>query len=517
MEPLTRTVGDRYELRSLIATGGMGQVWRAHDQRLGRAVAVKVLRGEFAGDADFLARFRAEARHAALLGHRNVVAVYDYGETAAPDGEQLAYLVMELVPGDSLAAVRRRQGVLPADQVLEIVTQTAAGLGAAHEVGIVHRDVKPGNLLLRPDGSVAVTDFGISWSAESVALTATGQVIGTAHYLSPEQARGRPATPASDVYALGMVAYELLAGRRAFDGASSVSVALSQIQDEPDPLPADVPGPVRDLVAAMLVKDAAGRLADGDAVVAAATATRAAIGAAGEPTELLDLVPPTGLTALMDPATATGTGAASAPPRRRRKPLLLAGVLAALLLVGGGAALLLGLGGSSGPEGGSASSAATTTAAPSTPDPVTLDAAAYLGRPVSAVTAELTGLGLVVTTEEVAGDGSTAGLVVEVAPVGTALQPGAAVTVRYGSAAPPTTAAPTTEPPVTVVSTQAPAPTTDPPAADTPADPGGGGPGGGGPGNGNGNGNGGPGNGNGNGGGPGNGNGNGNGRGPGAP
>jgi serine/threonine protein kinase len=236
VEPLTRTVGDRYELRSLIATGGMGQVWRAHDQRLGRAVAVKVLRGEFAGDADFLARFRAEARHAALLGHRNVVAVYDYGETAAPDGEQLAYLVMELVPGDSLAAVRRRQGVLPADQVLEIVTQTAAGLGAAHEVGIVHRDVKPGNLLLRPDGSVAVTDFGISWSAESVALTATGQVIGTAHYLSPEQARGRPATPASDVYALGMVAYELLAGRRAFDGASSVSVALSQIQDEPDPL-----------------------------------------------------------------------------------------------------------------------------------------------------------------------------------------------------------------------------------------------------------------------------------------
>ncbi len=164
-----------------------------------------------------------------------------------------------------------------------MVAQAGAGLGAAHEAGIVHRDVKPGNLLLRPDGSVAVTDFGIAWSAESVALTRTGQVIGTAHYLSPEQARGRPATPASDVYALGMVAYELLAGRRAFDGESSVAVAMQQLHDEPDPLPHSVPAPVRDLVAAMLVKDAAHRLADGDAVVAAADRARRELGTATNP------------------------------------------------------------------------------------------------------------------------------------------------------------------------------------------------------------------------------------------
>jgi len=513
MSSAMQVLGGRYELRSLVATGGMGQVWRAHDQRLGRPVAVKVLRSEYAGEPEFLARFRAEARHAAMLGHRNVVAVFDYGETTAADGEALAYLVMELVPGESLAAVRRRLGALPPEQVLEVVAQAAAGLGAAHEMGIVHRDVKPANLLLRPDGSVAVTDFGIAWSAESVALTRTGQVIGTAHYLSPEQARGGAAVPASDVYALGMVAYELLAGHRAFEGASSVAVALSQIQDEPDELPASVPAPVRELVAAMLVKDVAGRLPDGDAVVAAAARARVATG--DEPTELLDLVPPPGVTALLEPALVPATTAAAStstsatssttsPVGRRRRGLLLAGVLAALLLVGGGTAVLLGVGGSSAPAG----AAPTSTSAG--PTPVTLDAANYLGRPLDEVTAELTALGLTVVAQESAGDGSDAGLVTAVDPAGTPLTTGSSVTVRYGSAAPtteptpePTTEAPTqapTQAPATQVSTQAPvteapAPTT----ADAPAGPGNGGPGNGGPGNGNGNGpgNGGPGNGNG--------------------
>jgi eukaryotic-like serine/threonine-protein kinase len=506
-----RVLADRYELRSLIATGGMGQVWRAHDRRLSRPVAVKVLRSEYAGDPEFLARFRAEARHAALLGHRNVTAVFDYGETlpgpGAAGGEHLAWLVMELVPGESLAAVRRRVGALPAEQVLEVVAQAGAGLGAAHEAGIVHRDVKPGNLLLRPEGSVAVTDFGIAWSAESVALTRTGQVIGTAHYLSPEQARGRPATPASDVYALGMVAYELLAGRRAFEGESSVAVALQQLHDEPDPLPASVPAPVRELVAAMLVKDAAHRLADGDAVVAAADRARRALGE-DEPTELLTLVPPPAVTALLSPALDTGTATTAAPavaPARRRR-MLVAAVVAALLLVGGGTALLVGLGGSSPAEAGS-----TPTSASPTPDAIPLDAADYTGRPVDEVVAELTALGLSVTTEQVAGDGSADGLVTGVDPTGE-LQPGAAVTVSYGSPAPattePTTQAPTTQATTQApVTTQAPAPTQAPvteepaPAPTTQAGPGAGGAGNGGPGNGNGNGNGGgPG-----GGGPGNG------------
>ncbi|MCO7221328.1 serine/threonine-protein kinase, partial [Klenkia sp. PcliD-1-E] len=263
----TRVLGDRYELRSVIATGGMGRVWRAHDQRLSRPVAVKLLRGEYAGDPEFIARFRAEARHTALLRDEHVAAVYDYGETGV-DGEQLAWLVMELVEGEPLSALRKREGALDADRVVDLLRQAASGLAAAHAAGVVHRDVKPGNLLVRPDGSLAITDFGIAWSAASVSLTGTGEVIGTAHYLSPEQAQGRQATAASDVYALGMVAYELLTGRRAWPGDSPVAVVLQQIHDDPEPLPGTVPAGVRQLVDAMLVKDPADRLADGAAVLA---------------------------------------------------------------------------------------------------------------------------------------------------------------------------------------------------------------------------------------------------------
>ncbi len=267
MEPETRVLGDRYELRSVIATGGMGRVWRAQDLRLRRSVAVKVLRAEFAGDPEFIARFRAEARHTALLRDEHVAAVYDYGETE-DDGEQLAYLVMELVDGEPLSALRRREGAVAAERAVDLLRQAATGLAVAHRAGVVHRDVKPGNLLVRRDGSLTITDFGIAWSAASIALTGTGEVIGTAHYLSPEQAQGRPATAASDVYALGMVGYELLAGRRALAGENPVEVVLAQIHDEPEPLPTTVPAGVRDLVAAMLVKDPAARLADGAAVLA---------------------------------------------------------------------------------------------------------------------------------------------------------------------------------------------------------------------------------------------------------
>ncbi|WP_242658579.1 protein kinase domain-containing protein [Klenkia brasiliensis] len=460
--PELPVLADRYELRSLIATGGMGQVWRAHDRRLSRPVAVKVLRDEYAGDPEFLARFRAEARHAALLGHRNVTAVYDYGETGVDGGEHLAWLVMELVPGESLAAVRRRVGALPAEQVLDVVAQAGAGLAAAHEAGIVHRDVKPGNLLLRPDGSVAVTDFGIAWSAGSTALTSAGQVVGTAHYLSPEQARGQVATPAGDVYALGMVAYELLAGRRAFDGDNSVAVAMRQLHDEPDPLPDTVPAPVRELVAAMLVKDAAGRLADGDAVVAAAEGARRRLGATDEPTRPLAVVPPTARALLRTPGPDRGP----ARPRWTRRRVLASAALTGFLVVGGGAVAVVGLGGTTAPA---VAEPATTS---STPAAVTLDAADWTGRPVQEVVAALTALGLSVTSTEVAGDGSTAGLVTGVDPTGTPLPPGAAVTVSYGSAAP--AADPTTDPsPATVDVPAAPTLTvvSDTGAADTGAAP----------------------------------------------
>ena len=235
MEPAApRLIGDRYELRALLASGGMGRVWRAHDTLLQRPVAVKILRSEFTGDPAFLGRFRAEAQHAAVLAHPNIASVFDYGELAQ-DGEHLAYLVMELVEGESLAALLARVRRLDVALTLSILRQTAAALAVAHAAGVVHRDVKPGNVLMGPNGTVKITDFGIAWSASSVPLTRTGQVIGTAQYLSPEQAAGEKATPASDVYALGAVAYECLTGRRVFDGENSVQIAVKQIREEPDP------------------------------------------------------------------------------------------------------------------------------------------------------------------------------------------------------------------------------------------------------------------------------------------
>lgn len=250
MEPRTELLAQRYELTALIAGGGMGQVWRGRDTLLDRPVAVKVLRDQFAGDPAFLARFRAEAQHAALLHHPHIAVVFDYGEVQPdPRTPPVAYLVMELVEGESLADVLRREGALDAPRTLAMLRQAADGLAAAHAAGVVHRDVKPANLLVAPDGTVKITDFGIARSAASAALTGTGQVIGTAQYLSPEQAMGTGAGPASDVYALGAVGYECLAGRRAFEDESPVQVALKQIREEPAPLPPGIPPAARGLVA----------------------------------------------------------------------------------------------------------------------------------------------------------------------------------------------------------------------------------------------------------------------------
>src|SRR4051812_12974406 len=268
MDPEGDLLGDRYRLESVLAGGGMGRVWRAHDTRLQRPVAVKILRSELTGDPAFLSRFRAEAQHAALLNHPHIAAVHDYGE-AVREEERLAYLVMELVEGETLSDLLARSGRLDVPRTLRIVRQMASALAVAHSSGVVHRDVKPGNVLLTVDGDVKITDFGIAWSASSVPLTRTGQVIGTAHYLSPEQAQGAKAAPASDVYALGVVAYECLAGRRPFEGESSVQVALKQIGELPPPLPPDVPGEVRRLVERAMAKDPAARFPDGAAFRAA--------------------------------------------------------------------------------------------------------------------------------------------------------------------------------------------------------------------------------------------------------
>ncbi len=243
--------GGRYKLISRIAIGGMGEVWQAHDEVILRDVAIKILKQEFMGDPGFLERFRTEARHAAMVNHPGIADVYDYGEDSGS-----AYLVMELVPGDSLAKILETQKTLPAEQVLDIISQTGRALFEAHEAGLVHRDVKPGNLLITPDGEVKITDFGIARVADQVGLTATGQVMGTVQYLAPEQATGKPATPSTDIYSLGIVAYEALAGKRPFTGDSQMQIAMAQINQTPPPLPEEIDPRVANLVMSCLAKKA---------------------------------------------------------------------------------------------------------------------------------------------------------------------------------------------------------------------------------------------------------------------
>ncbi len=247
-------LGDRYSLVSRIASGGMGDVWEADDTVLSRSVAVKVLRPGTDEEEVFARRFRSEALYTANLCHPNIATVFDYGED-----DNLAYLVMELVPGEPLSALVQREGALPPDRVRAIMGQAALALGAAHEAGVVHRDVKPANILVMPDGTVKLTDFGIARAVDGSGHTQTGEVLGTPHYLSPEQALGEAATGASDLYALGVVAHELLTGRRPFDKGTPVATALAQVNDPPPPLPPHVPPGLRSLIEQCLAKKAVDR------------------------------------------------------------------------------------------------------------------------------------------------------------------------------------------------------------------------------------------------------------------
>ncbi|MEP7204157.1 MAG: serine/threonine-protein kinase, partial [Ilumatobacteraceae bacterium] len=232
----------------------MGEVWAATDTVLGRQVAVKILRDDLVDSEVFLERFRAEARHTAALAHAGIAGIFDYGEDRH-DNVCVAYLVMELVAGEPLSKVMHERGALPVDTVLSLLAQTAEALHAAHTAGVVHRDVKPGNLLLLADGSIKVTDFGIARAANSVPLTEVGQIIGTAQYISPEQAVGDEATPASDVYSLGVIGYEMLAGRPPFTADNAGALAMAHVHQVPPPLPAAVPVAVRTAIEEALAKD----------------------------------------------------------------------------------------------------------------------------------------------------------------------------------------------------------------------------------------------------------------------
>jgi hypothetical protein len=263
---------DRYRLDVRVATGGMGEVWRGTDLALDRRVAVKLLRRDHTQDEDGIARFRAEAQHAGSLSHPNIAQVYDYGE--AGPGEP-GYLVMEFVDGQSLAQVVDEEP-LDAARTMDVVAQAASGLAAAHGSGLVHRDIKPGNLLISADGQVKVTDFGISHAAGSAPVTRTGELIGTPAYLAPERASGAPATPAADLYALGVVAYQCLTGRVPFAG-EPLAVVIAHIEQSMPPLPASVPAGVAALVTELTSKDPGARPSSAAEVAARAGQLRAAL------------------------------------------------------------------------------------------------------------------------------------------------------------------------------------------------------------------------------------------------
>jgi eukaryotic-like serine/threonine-protein kinase len=239
-----RRLGGRYRMGALLATGGMGEVWAAHDLLLDRPVAVKVLSGALAGDGRAAERLRREARAAARLEHPSIARVLDLGEH---DGRP--YLVMELLEGESLAARIDRAGPMAPAEAARVVTAVADALQAAHTAGVVHRDVKPGNVFLTTGGEVKVLDFGIAWCAHDAALT-TGELLGTAAYLAPERVLGHRATPAADIYALGVVLYELLAGHRPFEASSEVELAMAHVNANPPPLREVAPATPPFLVAA---------------------------------------------------------------------------------------------------------------------------------------------------------------------------------------------------------------------------------------------------------------------------
>lgn len=473
------TLGGRYALTERIAVGGMGEVWKARDKVLGRIVAVKILKEEYTGDPGFLERFRAEARHTALLNHPGIANVFDYGEE-----EGSAYLVMELVPGEPLSNIIEHTKRLEADRVLNIIAQTARALAAAHAQGLVHRDVKPGNLIITPDERVKVTDFGIARLADQVPLTATGQVMGTAQYLAPEQATGQQATGSSDMYSLGIIGYECLAGKRPFTGESQIAIALAQVNDPPPPLPKDVPAPAAALIMCLLSKDPQQRPKNATALASSVDAIRrrdipAAIKAVPALATFLPQGTDTDATEVMTAATQVapvarfGSGASFSPKpttaempqvgdarpagvhasqpqpvaKKKSAPWGWVSLFLALILIG----LLVGYfmlnGGAKEPSSSNtanvptssgtvstASASATADAEPTKSteaERVLLRSADYTGRPLEEVINDLTSLGLSTKTEGVTSD-SANDTVLSISPTG-ALKPGSTVTVTYST------------------------------------------------------------------------------------
>jgi serine/threonine protein kinase len=475
----------RYRLDERIATGGMGVVWKATDTRLNRVVAVKVLKHEYADDATFRTRFETEARNAAALHHPGIAGVFDYSADV-PDGGA-PYLVMEYVDGQPLSALLAQakdagRAMDPA-VVRDLIAQTADALAVAHEAGIVHRDVKPANLLITPDRRVKVTDFGIARAGDATAITRTGAVMGTPQYLSPEQARGNPSSPASDVYSLGVVAFECLANKRPFEADTPVATLLAHLQQPVPQLPPAIPGDLARVVTRALAKEPEQRFADGAAFAAAlrdpssvTPAPAAAIAPLPADEPATAVLPQT---SVLTPAPGAAVplerlGAPSAYAGREddrpRGPWLALGLVAAFVAIAILIAWLLLRGGDqpttyTPPTRHTHSSQPTqpTSSATTEDTLVNVDPSDYIGRDFHDVYDELTGLGLNVTLDEVTNDGThTAGTVSSVNPSGQ-LQKGTLVTVQYYGQPAPTSSAPTTPASSSAPATTTPATTSNSP------------------------------------------------------
>ena len=463
-------LGSRYVLDHLIAVGGMGQVWKATDRVLERAVAVKLLRADLIDSEDFRRRFQVEARLAARLSHPGIAHVYDYAEDVT-DGQRLAFLVMELVDGQPLSDRLARDDRPTVDEIVSILDQTAEALGAAHDVGIVHRDVKPGNLLLAPNARVKVTDFGIARAISSADITAVGEVIGTVRYMSPEQARGEEATPASDVYSLAVIGYEMLSGRTPFDGDSPVAIAFAQVHAAPQPLPPSVPADLRSLIEQSLAKSPEQRPSDGAAFAAALRQITADPTWATWSTTMTDRpstrrpdrntgVPPTAV--FPNPATTIERTSTIERPANTDDPAVAIAAAMSLptdgpvltegwvgqhrfrrRLAAWGAALavavcllvLIAINGGADRDPSTIASGASdptvTTTVPPAAAAVTIDSAAYLGHTEAEARAALTAVGMNMVTRTAPSTVDLAGLVIDVQPLGP-VAPGSDVTITLG-------------------------------------------------------------------------------------
>ncbi|MDQ3619223.1 MAG: protein kinase [Actinomycetota bacterium] len=428
---------DRYHLEETIAAGGMGTVWAARDERLGRRVAVKMLKQELVGDPRFVERFRREARAVAALGHPNIASVFDYGED-----HDKQFIVMELVEGQDLARLLHEEGPVDTDRALSIAAQTCDALGHAHLAGVIHRDVKPANIIVGPGDRVKVTDFGIARAQGDSTLTAAGSVLGTAHYLSPEQAAGGAIGPPSDVYSMGCVLYEMLTGAVPFTGDSPIGIAMRHVSDDvppPSAIAGAVPQAVDELVSKATAKAPEDRFADGREIAAAlaelADPTAPGIVAAAAPTAAMD----GGTAVLTNPG-----GTQEAPqtvwpipgdrwePRKVGRFVLLAfGILAAIAAL----LLLVNLLGEDDPpqRTGGGAPAQNEETEPAAPETVTVGA--FVGQSYEDAEQQLTGAGLEVAREDV-DSAKAAELVVEQDPAeGEELSPGETVTLYVSNGA----------------------------------------------------------------------------------